>query len=29
MKENEIKSIIVDSALDLHLNLGPELLESV
>lgn len=29
MSENEIGSIIVDSALDLHRNLGPGLLETV
>ena len=29
MKENEIGSIIVDSAVDLHRNLGPGLLETV
>jgi GxxExxY protein len=29
MKENEIGSIIVDCALDLHRNLGPGLLETV
>lgn len=29
MSENEIGSIIVDSAVDLHRNLGPSLLETV
>jgi GxxExxY protein len=29
MKENEIGSIIVDSAVELHRNLGPGLLETV